>query len=217
MRVSEKMNVWLWALWQTLKWAIAFYAFVVSGGFPLLGSTMNPIMMMIMGMGSWAQVPRVFALPLAPASGAGLVSLMPSMSIQYSVISYALSAVLLVLAARMFLRLLANLATRRSDVWIRNLLALIAAILLETILGAPYWLMNIATPYVYGMVWAALLLTAVGIVFFSRRNAPTPRLKLLKVSRSCSQRCLSARRPSAPSTTSTGTTTISRTRGTHRP
>src|SRR5208337_2321040 len=39
MRLSEKMNVWLWALWQTLKWALAFYIFVVSGGFPLLGST----------------------------------------------------------------------------------------------------------------------------------------------------------------------------------
>jgi hypothetical protein len=180
-RVSEKMNVWLWALWQTLKWALAFYIFVVSAGFPLLGPTMNPIMMMAMGMGSWAQVPRVFALPLAPASGAGLITLMPSMSIQYSVISYALSAVLLVFAVRMFLRFLSNLATRRSDVWIRNLLAIIAAILLETVLGAPFWLMNIATPYVYGMVWAAFLLALVGIAFFSRRNAPSPRLKLLKV------------------------------------
>jgi hypothetical protein len=181
MRVNERMNVWLWVLWQTLKWAIAFFVFVASGGFPLLGSTMNPIMMMTTGIGSWAEVPRVFALPLAPASGAGLISLMPSMSIQYSVISYALSAVLLVFAVRTLLRLLANLATRRSDVWVRNLLTLIAAILLETILGAPYWLMNIATPYVYGMAWAALLLTIVGIVFFSRRNAPAPRLKLLKV------------------------------------
>src|SRR5208337_1945990 len=72
-------------------------------------------------------------------------------------------------------------ATRRSDVWIGNLLTLIAAILLEIILGAPYWLMNIATPYVYGMAWAALLLTLVGIAFFSRKNAPAPRLKLLKV------------------------------------
>jgi len=181
MRVSEKMNIWLWALWQTLKWAIAFYAFVASGGFPLLGSTMNPIMMMTMGMGSWADVTRVFVLPLVPASGAGLISLMPSMSIQYAVISYALSAFLLVFAIRTLLRLLANLATRRSDIWIRNLLTLIAAILLEAILGAPYWLMNIATPYVYGIVWAALLLTTVGIVFFSRRNAQAPRLKLLKV------------------------------------
>jgi len=181
MRLSEKMNVWLWALWQTLKWALVFYIFVVSGGFPLLGSTMNPIMMMTMGIGSLAQVPRVFALPLAPAFGAELISLMPSMSIQYSVISYALSAVLLVFTVRVFLRLLANLATRKSEVWIRNLLTLIAAILLEVILGAPYWLMNIATPYVYGMAWAALLLTLVGISFFSRKNAPVPRLKLVKV------------------------------------
>ena len=106
---------------------------------------------------------------------------MPSMSIQYAVISYALSAFLLVFAVRTLLRLLANLATRRSDVWIRNLLTLVAAILLEVILGAPYWLMNIATPYVYGIVWSSLLLTAVGIAFLSRRNAQAPRLKLFKV------------------------------------
>ncbi len=180
LRISEKMNVWLWALWQTLKWASAFYVFSVSGGFPFLGPTMNPIMMMIMGLGNWADVPRVFALPLAPASGAGFVALMPSMSIQYAVLSYALTAFLLVFAARTFLRLLANLATRRSDVWIRNLFTLVAAILLATIVGAPYWLMNIATPYVYGIVWSALLLTALGIVFLSRRNAQAPRLKLFK-------------------------------------
>ncbi len=180
LRVSEKLNVWLWALWQTLKWAIAFYAFSVSGGFLLLGSTMNPIMMMTMGLGNWADVPRVFTLPLSPASGAGFVSLMPSMSVQYAVLSYALSAFLLVFALRTVLRLFANLATRRSDVWVRNLLTLIAAILLETIIGAPYWLMNIATPYVYGIAWSALLLTTVGIVYLSRRNAQAPRLKLFK-------------------------------------
>jgi hypothetical protein len=179
-RIDERMNVWLWALWQTLKWAIGFYAFVISGGFPLLGNTMTSIMMMIMGMGSWASVPRVFVLPLTPASGAGLVNLMPVMQIQYEVISYILSAILLVFAVRMFLRLLANLTTRRSDVWLRNLLALIAAVLFEIILGAPYWLMNIATPYVYGIVWSAFLLTIVQIVRLSRRNAPVPRLGLFK-------------------------------------
>ena len=181
MRLGSEMNVWLWALWQVLKWAIAFYVFVATRGFPLLGSVMNPIMMMIMGLGSWAQVPRVFVLPLSPATGSGLISLMPSMSIQYSVISYVLSALLLVFALRTFLRLMANLATRRSDVWIRNILTLLAAILLEVILGAPYWLMNIATPYVYGMVWALLFVTLVGILFFSRRRLEMPRLRLIKV------------------------------------
>ncbi|MFI5404354.1 MAG: hypothetical protein ACHQYR_01350 [Candidatus Gagatemarchaeaceae archaeon] len=180
LRVSEKLNVWLWALWQTLKWAAVFYVFSVSGSFPLLGPTMNPIMMMSMGLGNWADLPRVFALPLAPASGAGFVSLMPSMSVQYAVLSYALSAVLLVFAARMVLRLFANLATRRSEIWIRNFLALVALVLLETIVGAPYWLMNIATPYVYGIVWSALLLAGVGIAYLSRRDIQAPRLKLFK-------------------------------------
>jgi uncharacterized membrane protein (UPF0182 family) len=179
-RISEKLNVWLWALWQTTKWAIAFYAFSVSGGFPLLGPVMNPIMMMSMGLGSWGDVPRVFVLPLAPASGAGFVALMPSMSIQYAVLSYLVSAFLLVFAVRTFIRLLANLATRRSDVWLRNLLTLVVAVLLEIIVGAPYWLMNIATPYVYGIAWSFLLLAGLGVAFLSRRNAQAPRLNLFK-------------------------------------
>ena len=179
-RPGEKMNVWLWGLWQTVKWAIGFYAFVTFGGFLLLGPAMNPIMMMSMGLGSWADLPRIFALPVAPASGAGFIDLMPTLSIQYAVISYVLSAVLLVAAIRVLLRLLANLATRRSSIWLRNLLTLIALVLLETILGAPYWLMNIATPYIYGVVWSVLLLSLLGIVVVSRRDVAAPRLKLFK-------------------------------------
>jgi len=179
-RPSEKMNVWLWALWQTLKWAIGFYAFVVSGSFPFLGNTMNPIMMAIMGLGSWGNVPRVFVLPLFPASGTQLVSLMPSMQIQYAIISYVVSAFLLVFAIRMFLRLLANLTTRRSDVWLKNLLAVIGAIFFEVILSAPYWLMNIATPYVYGIVWSGFLLTLTGFAYLTRRNALVPRVNIIK-------------------------------------
>jgi hypothetical protein len=180
MRIPEKMNVWLWALWQVLKWAIGFYAFAASGAFPFLGQIMNPIMMMSMGLGSWANVPRIFALPLAPASGASLVALMPSMSVQYAVLSYVASAFLLVLAFRIVLRLLAHLATRRSDVWLRDFLSLVGVILLETIIGAPYWLMNIATPYVYGIVWSTLLLTGVGMAYLWRSRAPSPRLNLFK-------------------------------------
>jgi len=179
-RVNDRMNVWLWALWQTLKWAIGFYAFATSGGFPLLGPVMNPVYMMITGLGNWADIPRILALPLAPASGTGFVGLMASMSIQYEVLSYVLSAVLLVFAVRMFLRLLANLATRRSDVWLRNLLALLAAVLLETIVGAPYWLMNIATPYIYGIVWCLFLLAAVGMAYLSRRSSDVPKVGLFK-------------------------------------
>lgn len=180
LKISEKMNVWVWALWQTLKWAIVFYMFTVSGGFPFMGPIMNPITMAAMGLGSWADVPRVFTLPLAPASGAGFVELMPSMTIQYGILFYVLTSLLIVFAVRTILRLLANLAIRRADIWSRDLLALVAAVLLETILGAPYWLMNVATPYLYGIAWFALLLTVVGIVYLSRRNAVRPRLRLFK-------------------------------------
>jgi hypothetical protein len=169
-RSNEKMNPWLWAIWQTLKWALAFAAFVAIHGFPLLGETMNSIMMAIMGLGSWASVPRIFVLPLFPASGAQLVTLMPAMQIQYAVLSYVASACLLVFAIRMILRFFTNLPTRRSDVWVRNLLAVAAAIILEVIIGAPYWLMNIATPYVYGITVTLFLFAVTGYFYLARRR-----------------------------------------------
>jgi len=176
----EKMNVWLWALWQTVKWAVGFYAFVSYGAFPFLGPIMNPISMMSMGLGSWTDLPRAFALPATSATGSGFIDLMPTLTIQYAVLTYVLSAVLFVVAVRVVFRLLANLATRRSAVWLRNFLTLIALILIETILGAPYWLMNIATPYIYGIAWSALVLTFVGMVYLSRRDATPSRVNIFK-------------------------------------
>ena len=179
-RPKEKMNFWLWALWQTVKWAVGFYAFVTFGGFLFLGPIMNPIMMASMGLGSWGDLPRVLALPVFPATGAGFVDLMPAMSVQYEVVTYVLSAALLVVAIRVALRFLADLATRRTEIWLRDLLYILALILFETVLGAPYWLMNIATPYLYGLVWSALLLSLLGATFLSRREVAAPRLRLFK-------------------------------------
>ncbi len=175
-----KMNGWLWVLWQTLKWAIGFYAFVAVHGFLILGEIMNSITMMVTGLGSWGSVPRILVLPVMPASGQELVGLMPSMQIQYNVLSYFLSAFLLVFVVRMVLRLIANLTTRRSAVWLGNILAVAAAVIFEIILGAPYWLMNIATPYVYGIVWTLFILTVVGTFYVSRRDVPVPRLNIFK-------------------------------------
>jgi hypothetical protein len=177
---SEKMNIWLWGLWQVIKWGMGFYLFVTFGGFLFLGPIMNPIMMMAMGLGNWGSVPTAFALPVTSASGSGFVSLMPTLTIQYAVLSYIVSAVLLVVAIRVFLRMLSNLATRRGDVPLRNFLTLVALVLLETIIGAPYWLMNIATPYVYGIVWSAFLLSLVGVFYLYRRRLETSRPTLFK-------------------------------------
>jgi len=181
-RRNEKMNPWLWALWQTVKWAFGFYLFVAIHGFPLLGEVMNSTMMAIMGMGSWASVPRILVLPLLPASGQELVSLMPAMQIQYELVSYIISAFLLVFSIRMILRFVANLPTRRSEVWVRNLLALAAAIILEVIIGAPYWLMNKATPFVYGITVTLLILTITGYFYVERRrDLLTRRVNIFKV------------------------------------
>jgi len=179
-RPSEKMNAWLWGLWQVIKWAVGFFLFVSFGGFLFLGPIMNPIMMLSMGLGTWGSIPSVFALPLTSATGSGFVGLMPTLSVQYAVLSYALSALLLVLAIRVALRLLANLATKRGDVPLRNSFTLIALVLLEVIIGAPYWLMNIATPYVYGIVWTAFLLCSAGAFYLYRRRVESPRLPIVK-------------------------------------
>ena len=177
---KETLNVWLWSLWQVVKWAIGFYAFVSTGGFLFLGPIMNPISMMTMGIGSWADVPRAFVLPIAPASGSSLVSLMPTLTIQYGVLSYVITSVLLIVGIRVAIRFLADLGLRRSAIWVRDLLFLIALILFGTVVGAPYWLMNIATPYVYGLTWVAFLLSALGAVYFSKRDVSVSRMKLYK-------------------------------------
>jgi hypothetical protein len=179
-KTNDKMNTWVWALWQALKWAIGFYLFVLAHGFLILSETMNTVMMMSYGIGSWGSVPRIVTLPVLPASGQELVQLMPSMQVQYNLLSYVASAFLLIFALRMILRLLANVTTRRSGVWLGNILAILAAIFLEVIIGAPYWLMNVATPYVYGVVWSFFLLTVTGAVYVTRRNIAAPRARVFK-------------------------------------
>ncbi|MDG7007809.1 MAG: hypothetical protein JRN06_06160 [Nitrososphaerota archaeon] len=179
-RPSEKVNIWLWGLWQVVKWALGFYIFVSTGGFLILGPIMNPIMMMTQGLGSWGSIPGIFALPLTSATGAGWVSLMPALTIQYAVLSYVASAVILVLIIRIFLRLCANIAIRQSDVPLRNIVTLIALILLNAIIGAPYWLMNVATPYVYGILWSVFLLTLVGVFYLYRRRLEDSRRAIFK-------------------------------------
>jgi uncharacterized membrane protein (UPF0182 family) len=151
-----KPGKWLWFLWQVIKWSAGFVYFVLAGGLIYLGNVMNPIMMMTMGLGDWSKVFRVFSLPLFPASGTELVSLMPTMEIQYRVVYIVILSLLAIVAIRTLLRLLANLGIRTSDVWLRNFMVFLIAIFLSFIMGAPYWSMNVSTPYVYGALWTIL-------------------------------------------------------------
>jgi len=164
---------WAWALWQVLKWAAGFVFFVINGGLVYVGNVMNPIMMLVFGMGDWSSVGRVFALPVFPASGEELVSLMPTMEIQYRVLYVILWATLMIVAVRMLLRLLSNIGTRTSDVWLGNLMVFVAAVILSFILGAPYWLMNVATPFVYGVLWTFFGLAILGWAHFRFNKGKT--------------------------------------------
>src|SRR2546428_1001179 len=172
-----KAGKWLWWLWQLTKWAAVFGFFVANRSFPFLGQVMNPIAMATQGLGDWSAVGRVLLLPAFPASGSELVGLMPTLEIQYRLVSYVALAALTVFVIRMALRLLRNLITRTSEVWLRNLVSVLAAALMTVILGAAYSLMDAATPYVYGSTWAVLAFAILGWSYLGkRRDVQLPRL-----------------------------------------
>jgi len=165
-----KPGVAVWGLWQFVKWLIVFGYFVVNDSFPTLGPVMNAVAMLTQGIGNWADVPRLLVLPLFPASGGNLISMMPTMEVQYYLLYYAVSAALTVFALRMILRLLKNLPTRGSTVWTRNILSVALAITLALILGAPYWYMNVATPYLYGLSILSFVAILFGYFYFGKRR-----------------------------------------------
>jgi hypothetical protein len=150
-----------WLLWQLLKWAGAFTIFVaIRGNLPFIGNVMNPIMMTATGTGSWGDVGRIFTLPFAPASGTELVALMPTMEAQYRIFQAVVLAIFTVLIVRIILRMLTNFATNTLARLVRHILLIGFLLVFAVILGAPYWLMNITTPYMYGVAWTFLLILA---------------------------------------------------------
>jgi len=165
-----KPGAWVWGFWQFVKWAIVFGFFVTNQGFPTLGPIMTSVGMLTQGIGSWAQVPRLLALPVFPASGTDLINLMPTMEVQYKLLYYLVSAFLTVFAIRMILRLMKNLTTRASNVWIRNGLGIFAAIVLAIVLGAPFWYMNAATPYLFGVSVLVFVSIIFAYSYFGKRR-----------------------------------------------
>jgi len=150
-----------WILWQLLKWTGAFIIFIaIRGNLPFIGNVMNPIMMAATGTGSWGDIGRIFILPLAPASGTELVALMPTMEAQYRILQAVVLAVLVILIIRVMLRLLVNFSANMVVVWVQHILLILIILVFAIIIGAPYWLMNITTPYVYGVTWTLLFILA---------------------------------------------------------
>jgi hypothetical protein len=139
----------LWFFWQLIKWGVAFSMIAAANGIPIFGNLTIVITMLQNGIGDWAHVPRVFQLPLIPVSGSELVALIPTMEVQYRIIHDLFGAVILVLVIRLVLLLVRDFVRIRTSAWVRDLFLILALIVLGVIIGAPYWVMNIATPNNY--------------------------------------------------------------------
>jgi hypothetical protein len=157
-----------WLLWQILKWAAAFWIIAAANGMPGFDSLTVVITMMQSGLGNWSQVMRIFLLPVAPVSGTELVALMPTMEVQYRLIYDIVGAVVFVAELRLILMLMRDFARMKTNAWMRDLFLVLALGLMLTIVGAPYWVMNIATPNDYLIavtVFVAFLVIAVAVQF----------------------------------------------------
>lgn len=143
-----------WAFWQFLKWALAFFYIVPNNGLPFFGNLTIVVAMATRGLGDWGQLLRVFLLPVMPASGSELIALMPTMEVQYRSFFYVASAIAIVLALRMFLKFIRDFATLRRESWLRDIFVGLALIVLVVLFEAPYWTMDVRTPYEYAIVAA---------------------------------------------------------------
>jgi hypothetical protein len=170
-----------WLFWQVVKWAVAFWLIASANGMPGFGNLTLVITMLQSGMGNWSQVLRVFQLPLAPVSGAELVALMPTMEVQYRLIYTIVAAVAFVAILRLVLMFIRDFARLRTNAWSRDLFLILALVVLVSVVRAPYWAMNIATPNNYLIaitVFVSFLFLAASVQFgFIRRTIGMARRK----------------------------------------
>ncbi|MGI0084243.1 MAG: hypothetical protein ACREBQ_04085, partial [Nitrososphaerales archaeon] len=156
----------LWGFWQVLKWVILFALFSANNGFPGFGNITIVIDMALHGYGSWALVPRIITLPISPASGTELVSLIPTMEIQYQLMVYFLTVLMTVVAIRFFLKLIRDVVIRAGDKWIRDIFVLLTAIMFTVLIDVPYWGMDITIAYEFGAVATVFVAFLVLALFF---------------------------------------------------
>jgi uncharacterized membrane protein (UPF0182 family) len=105
--------------------------------------------MLMKGIGSWDQLFRVFTLPIMPVSGTELKMLIPTMEVQYRLFFYVAGSILTIAAVRMFLKFIRDFSSVRRTSWVRDLFIGFSFVALIVLLQAPYWSMDVRTPYEY--------------------------------------------------------------------
>jgi len=156
----------IWAFWQLLKWAVVFGIVVSLNGLPFLGNLTIVVYMALKGLGKWSLVPRILALPIMPASNSELIALMPTMEIQYRLLYVVLTALLTVFAVRLILKTIRDFLADQRNTWIRNTFLVLTFIMLGIIIGAPYWTMDITTPFDYIICLALFISFFATAMFF---------------------------------------------------
>jgi hypothetical protein len=155
-----------WAFWQFLKWVLAFLYIMPNNGLPIFGNLTIAASMAAKGVGDWTKLFRVLLLPIVPASGPELIALTPTMEVQYRLFFYVASAVAIVIALRMLLKFIRDFATVRRESWLRDIFLGFAFIVLIVLFEAPYWRMDVRTPYEYAIAAALVIcFLFVGVAF----------------------------------------------------
>ena len=149
---SFRLGRVLWLFWQFFKWAAAFLYIMPANGLPIFGNITVAVLMLTRGIGAWDNFLRVFLLPIAPASATDLKNLIPTMEVQYRIFFYVAACILIVAAGRMFLKLVRDFASVRRESWVRDLFIGLSFIVLIILLEAPYWKMDVRTPYNFFIV-----------------------------------------------------------------
>ena len=161
---ATSRNIWL--AWQGIKYAVAYYVAYQAQGFLFYPNVTETLELYMHGVGSWSLVPRLFSLPLSPASGNELVTLVPTMEVQYYLVVAVVGSALVVLAIRYLLRLLTNFLYGTTNKWILDAFIFGLLVSFSVWLGAPYWLMNALTPYLYALLLSVMVGLGYGFLYF---------------------------------------------------
>lgn len=163
---SPKTAKTIWVFWQFLKWTIVFSVVASLNGIPFIGRVTPIFYMALAGIGDWNLVSRILILPIEPASGSELISLMPTMEVQYRLVYTVSATILAVIAVRMGAKLIKHFMRQERNVWIRDLFVILTCIIAGIILDAPYWSMDVTTPFDYVICLVLFVAFFVASFFF---------------------------------------------------
>ncbi|RLI37300.1 hypothetical protein DRO55_01645 [Candidatus Bathyarchaeota archaeon] len=163
---SPKTRRTLWIFWQLFKWVAAFLLIASINGLPFLGKVTPIFCMAMKGIGDWRLIPRIMLLPVSPASSSELISLMPTMEVEYRLVYILSTAILALIAIRFGFKLVKHFLRGQQNIWVRDIFLIMTCIMISMVLGSPYWAMDATTPFDYMICVILLVGFAVATVFF---------------------------------------------------